>query len=293
MSQDHTTIIRTDYEPRIIVQEDDGRWFRVLNCIMDDGTAASLPGEAFFVLMAHLRRRDANGLARWTVDQISKYTKRHRVTVFRAHEALTAAKPMLLKRHSDSVWEPLPGKRFAGQRGEQSGQSGMLQSCNLGSAAPQPQCCSTATAPPLRPFLNQPAKTEDREIGQTGNRLIEQHAKAEVLRRGLVGWPELSLFGQRAFAAGDVAGVLRDLGAGEGLYGQLDGMTDMTVAEVMTRAGEVGADKSVINKPYALCYRLAASRGVKLERPEIGRARRMDDEWAELARVRVAKRGKA
>ena len=67
----------------------------------------------------------------------------------------------------------------------------------------------------------------------------------------------------------------------------------MTVAEVMTRAGEVGADKSVINKPYALCYRLAASRGVKLERPEIGRARRMGDEWAELARVRVAKRGRA
>ena len=95
-----------------------------------------------------------------------------------------------------------------------------------------------------------------------------------------------SLFGQRAFAAGDVAGVLRDLGPARGCTGQLEGLADLTVAEVMARAAEVGADGKVLNKPYTLCYRLAASRGVKLERPGIGRARRMGDEWAELARVR-------
>ena len=107
----------------------------------------------------------------------------------------------------------------------------------------------------------------------------------------MVGWPELSLFGQRAFAAGDALGVLRDLGVGESLIGQIELLAGLTPVEVMGRAAEVAADATVRNRPYVLAARIALARGVKLERPEIGRARRMGDDWAQLARLRVMKRG--
>lgn len=285
MSQDHTTIIRTDYEPRIIVQ-DSGEWCRLFYWFIDD-VAPDLTGGQLKIQLHLCRIADRQtGRARTSRASIAARMKLSPGTVSDDLKRLLAYPARLLAEHPES-FVVFPGHRYAG-RGDPPDSAGRtrLRQAEENFGGPNTRAES------LRAH-HQPSKQE-REIGNTKPNRGESRQDSST--RGVVGWscwPELSLFGQRAFAAGDVAGVLRDLGAGEGLYGQLEGLADLTVAEVMARAAEVGADGKVLNKPYTLCYRLAASRGVKLERPEIGRARRMGDEWAELARVRVAKRGKA
>lgn len=283
---EHTTIIRTDYEPTIIVQQDDGRWFRALNWLNDSGIWAALPPTHKAVMWPLHRHRGPDGLMVQPLSLIGREAGLGRSATYEAIQGLLAHPAGLLARHG-SVFIVMPGRTFAG-RPSATADTPVRGGGRFSAAADD-------AAPALRAHQNQPTKRQETEIGQdqTGNQRVQARAERELSRMGLVGWPSLSLWGQRAFAAGDAAGVLRDLGAGEGLYGQLDGLADLTVDEVMRRAAEVGADAKAINKPYCLCCRLAAARGVKLERPEIGRARQMGDEWAELARVRVNKRGRA
>ncbi len=262
----HTTTIHTETAPTKITVElgGDGRWFKVLNDLIDDGTAAALKGDGLLLLLIHLRHRGPDGFSRLTIDDLCRHSQRHRSTVFRAHDQLQTAKPMLLKRVGDAIWEPFPGREFMGKRS---------QSCDPPSRSPATPSRNSATPPQGTRAPNQP--TKDRE------------SKPDLHPGRLVGWQGIGLFWEpRSMRSPDE--LLRALRVSGRLLEQTLGLPGITVDEIAAEAERIAQDRTVENPPACLAHRLAAARGVAKPRPAPGPH---DDVAQRLVQLRRAKAG--
>lgn len=286
----HTTIVQTDFEPQITISEQPGRWFKVWESTVFSGLLAQLTGgevRMFWVLCAH-RERDGV-LSICSEAALCRYTGRSLYQIRDTRRALCLRdNGRICRHHGGDVYELMPYEPLLGRRATAPATAGENPTPEWGKPHGEDGKPHGAEGA-LRAHQNQPTRREDREIGQKDT--ARAIAEREVSRLGLVGWPELSLYGLRAAERGDLAGVLRDLGAGNGLVEQVEGLDGLTVDEIMRTAAGVANDPKAINRPYCVCARLAMSRGKRLERPEIGRASRMGPEWADLARLRLAKSG--
>lgn len=101
-----------------IVPKDDGRWFRVLNRLIDAEYWALLPDTARNVLIVLARHRGENGLAKADNAALCRGSKLAKSTVHKALVALLEHNPPLIAKHGPDLWELFPGWAFASRRAE-------------------------------------------------------------------------------------------------------------------------------------------------------------------------------
>jgi len=257
VSQQHTHILHTNADAdhvSLIVQTggSDARWHRVLNVLWDEGVMASLSDRAFRVFGAFLRLRQESGEAFATIGQLQVLTGYAPRNLYYARSELTEHPRRLLADQGSDRYIVLPGWSFAGRTGVQKDCTPVHRNCT-----PVQSTCAPYREARARQ-TNQP-KTETET--QTKRPILEPSAKA------VVGWPDLDLFGQRAFNAGDVAGLLRHLGVWNYLAEPLAGSGAISVDRVMREAAGVAVDRTAGNKPLCLAKRLARSFGIELPKP--------------------------
>lgn len=282
--------MRVTIEPAEPAPGKAGAWFKVWESTVFGGLLAQLSGgevRMFWVLAAHREREGV--LSVCSEAALCRYTGRSLFQIRATRRALCSRDGgRICLHHGGDVYELMPDEPLLGRRAS-------LPAAMENPTRPEENRNFSDGKPnggerALR-AQNQPTKDRDREIGQTRPTRVETESRRELSRLGVVGWPELTMFGEQAAERGDLAAVLRDLGAGDGLVDQVAGLAGLTVGEILRTAEGVAGDPKAINRPYCLCARLAMARGKRLERPEIGRAARMGAGWAELARVRVTRRG--
>lgn len=256
MSEHRHTVITSTPPERVELHVhtggSDARWHRFLNCLWDERVIASLSDRAYRVLGAILRLRKDDGTAFASIETLCSLTGYAERSVQSALKELRQHPRRLLAVMGRDLYEVLPGFTFAGRT-------------IVREPTQDPAEKRTDLHPPCVPLreararqTNQP-KTETET--QTKRPIPEQSAKA------VVGWPDLDLFGQRAFNAGDVAGLLRHLGVWNYLAEPLAGSGAISVDRVMREAAGVAVDRTAGNKPLCLAKRLARSFGIELPKP--------------------------
>lgn len=291
-SRQHTTVIATDFEPRIVVQEDDGRWFRILNWFYDE-VVPDLNGAPLKLMLGMLRHRDTpSGLVARSRQQFADELRLSKGGLSAAFTTLTTHPAGLLAIRGSSLFEPLPGRTFAGRI-----------------VVPEPPKTSHAargvvhsSEPVVRHSELQftPANQVSKERARARPaRLVETETQTsgQESRSGPAGWsgrqtpwPELSLFGRMAAERGDVRAVLEDLRLRPPALDDVMRIPGLSLGRILAVAGEVAADATAINKPACLAGRLLGSklrRGVDAR----GRGRLSAEEFSvfsDLQRLRDA-----
>lgn len=290
MSQQHTTIIQTDYAPRILVQEDDGRWFKVLNWLFVSRTWAGMTEGPKSVLMPLLHHRRQDGLTLMNVPALADEAGLSIRGTQQALKTLLEHPAALLASHGPGIWEPLPERIWAGRA----------------PACANPAAAAHAHASPrmaMRP-PDQPEKDRD-----TSRPEPEGTVRADF---GLAGWLAAASPLYAARPDGDPRSLLAALNLREPLLGLTADLDGLTAGEVWRTAQDVaGIPQGELRNPgrraVIVAHRLFAARG--LERPtglrseEVERQRMaahraerlkaLGGGWAGLANARDARGGKA
>ncbi|MCC6295386.1 MAG: hypothetical protein IT469_01625 [Pseudomonadales bacterium] len=298
----HTTIIATDFEPRIIVQEDDGRWFRVLNWFYDE-VVPDLNGAPLRLMLGMLRHRDnRTGLVARSRQQFGDELRLSKGGLSAAFTTLTTHPAGLLAIRGSSLFEPLPGRTFAGRilvpgsSTVEPPSPGSLQRTGVHSSEPEftgvNRGFTGANSPSVERARARPARLVKTETQTAGPAEGERDARSGPAGwSGQTPWPQLSLFGRMAAERGDVRGVLEDLRIRPPALLQVLDIRGLSVDRILAVAGEVAADASAINKPACLAGRLLGSkllRGVDAR----GRGRLNPEElsaFADMQAIRDAK----
>lgn len=271
----HTSLVgvQTDGPHRITIETGDchdGRWFRVLNAMIDDGTAASLRGDALLVLLTHLRLRESDGRSRITIDELATRLNRHRATIFRAHDQLAAHQPILLLRHADALWEPLPGRHFAGRH------SGDPPDSRSAATPPATQSRSAATAADGGLGNARASNQPERDWIQ------DQNQARDSARASVVGWLGLGGLWSLAGTCATPAEALARLGLVGILRDRTERLPGLTVEAIERTAIAVMHDPTIRSAsawPFILSRRLHQQAGVTPIRKEelSGRTARFND----------------
>lgn len=302
----HTTVIATDFEPRIIVQEDDGRWFRVLNWFYDE-IVPDLTGSTLKLMLGMLRHRDnTTGLVARSRQAFADELRLSKGGLSAAFTALTTHPAGLLAIRGSSLFEPLPGRQFAGRpivpAVPPPAQTGSLQRTGVHSSEPEFTPANREFTPAnqvsierarARPPRLVKAETQNQTapdavvadpVGWSGPRPVPP---APSVRR----WPELSLWGQMAEQRGDVRGVLEDLGIRPPTLDVVAAAPGLSIARILVVAALVAEDPEARSKPACLAGRLLGRKlptgieargGGRLDRVEMAAV-------AELERLRQSR----
>ena len=183
---------------------------------------------------------------------------------------ITGNPARLLAKRGPTVWEPLPGRSIARRKGGKpepppidTGLTRLSQNCHETSAP------SRDRARPSHPKERE-IKTENQNQMRGGAQL----PVSAIHSRGFgMGWPEWTLFGQRAIAAGDVRGMLADMGLGDPLLSATTALPALSCEEIQRVASDVGADRSIVNprrRPVAVAWRLHRARGMAMPQSNAG-----------------------
>jgi hypothetical protein len=229
----------------------------VLNALWDDGIVAGLSDRAFRVLGALLRLNDpvSGTLNPRTGEVHAPLSALLRMTGYSSARSVESARDELLA-HPRGLLEctardwylALPAWQFAARRDLRTPPQILAAPAQILAGTSNKER-ARARQPDLEPRRIEPDQTAGGPAGRVHG------------RRGLAGWPELSLFGQRAFEAGDVRGVLSDLQVRPPRLDACARLDGLSVAEVMEAAR--GAARDATRNPVALLTtRLLLSRGV-------------------------------
>lgn len=114
----HTTIVNSDQAIAEVnvrfVQEDDGRWFRLLNWLVDSGLWASLPEAGQGVLVVLARHASPDGTSLPSFETLIAQSGKSRSAVYRGLKQLRAVGLIEILPHG--AWRIFPGREFAGRR---------------------------------------------------------------------------------------------------------------------------------------------------------------------------------
>lgn len=111
-----TTVIRGDQEVKSVtfVTEDDGRWFRLLNSLIDSGVWGQLSRPEKSVLPVIARhRRDSDGTSLPSLEVLMEHAGESRASVYRATAKLLERG--LIEKTTHGAWIVFPGRPFAGR----------------------------------------------------------------------------------------------------------------------------------------------------------------------------------
>lgn len=251
----HTTVIATDFEPRIIVQEEDGRWFRVLNWFYDE-IVPTLSVAPLKLMLGMLRHRDnATGLVSRTRKQFEAELRLSKQAVSDGIIHLKAHPCRLLVEHGPTSFEPMPG-RFLAQRGSPPSRTPVRPGGQKSAPADSVSIERARARPPRLVKTETQNQTQPEEMradpaGWSGSR-----PPADAARR----WPELSLWGQMAEARGDMRGVLEDLGIRPPTLELVAAIPGLSIARILATAAAVADDQQARNKAACLAGRLLGRR---------------------------------
>lgn len=182
---------------------------------------------------------------------------------------ITGTPARLLAQHGPTIWEPLPGRVIARRKptSDPPPTDGRLtrvsKLCHENSALNRDSA---------RPSHTKDIQTKTEERGNTGERARPE--TTPIVARGFgMGWPEWSLFGQRAIASGDVRGVLADMKLGGPLLDATAALPHLTVHEIRDVAAAVAIDPEIRNplrRPVAVAWRLHRARGMAMPQSHKG-----------------------
>ncbi len=112
----HTTVIRGD-QPVLHVtfaQPDDGRWFRLLNSLIDSGAWGRLSDSACRTLVVLARHASADGTSLPSLATLKEQAGLSKSAVYEALKELAAGdRPLIRKIPTGRAWELFPGRPFA------------------------------------------------------------------------------------------------------------------------------------------------------------------------------------
>ncbi len=109
----HISVAHGDGAVVTVKPTDDGRWFRVLNWLVDAGHWSRLTDaqrNVFVVILRH--RRTDDKLAPVLLPAICGATGLRESAVYEAVKGLLAHNPPLLRKHAPGLWEPFPQRSF-------------------------------------------------------------------------------------------------------------------------------------------------------------------------------------
>lgn len=261
---------QSDQPHRITIEPamEPGRWHRVLNTLWDEGVMTSLSDRAYRTFGAFLRLRSDDGTAFAPSDTLRRMTGHADRTLRYSRAELTGHPRRLLADLGSDRYAVLPGWNFAGR------QPGTFLP-DRGKMVPQigtgvPRICAPSSERARAPYQTKESeiktKTESGAQGAAPSGLIHP--------RGFgMGWPEWTLFGHRAIAAGDVRGVLADMKLGGPLLDATAALPSLSVAEIVSVASDVGNDREIVNplrRPVAVAWRLHKARGMAMPQANKG-----------------------
>lgn len=253
--------------------ENDGRWFRVLNWLIDSGVWASLSDHARSMLTVLMRHRGADGLVRFDpravpspIEYMGWQAGLSRSGAYRALTILREHPTGLLAVVAPQVWEPLPNRQWAGRSADPPDRG--IQNPIHGTGNPT---SGTGTEVALRGTR---ARQPEKELRLNTNTKEISHVEP-----GWAGADRDDLFGDTH----DPATVLRKLGVREPLLTWTANLEDLTTEEIYRTAASVEMEcrnypRAVRNPVAVVCARLWEARGLDLPR---GRRRRAIDQRAD------------
>ena len=217
---------------------DDGRWFRVLNWIIDAGHWANLPDPQRNVLIVLARHRREDGLSAAGIDALCAGSGLARPTAYRALAGLLAHTPRILCKHGPELWELFPGRAFAGRRSPGrdsslspetpvSGQRLPALSPSHSPSALRPENKTTTTNDRVSPCAVAGARETDRVVAllevegfdaADARRLVSSSTPAQV-RKAIANANELDAGGRLKNRRGYIARAIRD---GWSLFGKVE-----------------------------------------------------------------------
>lgn len=317
MTTSHKTTIRTDYQPQIIVQPaEDPQWFPMLAWLHRSGLYPRLPQTPRDLLQVLCWQRWEQRTPRViaTIDQLAGWLGL--TSPKAAYDAvrflleppatiieITGLPPRLLAKHGPTVWEPLPGRRFASRAttgDSPQSETGPPVFTLGGRFSPQSESLG---APSLEiPRASNPIPESDRD----GSGL---DAATPTVAGGRATLAAAERF-MRARAAG------KGDWTGYPLYWSLEGVTDvrlalgmcgvgdpirtetiedcarggaLTVAEIASVFEQVVSSPKLKDKPMSLVWKLHDCRRIEpryRQRAEQARERRAELKVEEMERIR-------
>lgn len=308
MTTPHHTSITTDYQPQIIVQPaEDPQWFPMLAWLHRSGLYPRLPQTPrdMIEVLCWQRWEQRRAHVHATIDQLANWLGlRSPKAAYDAVRflleppadiiAITGHPARLLAKHGPTVWEPLPGRRFA-SRATMTGDSpqsetGPPRFTLAGRFLPQSESVS---GDPARAPTTQ-IKTVVRSKPERSDRISDAALARWIKAResGMGGWAGFPLWWSLdgvtcptlALTMLDVRTFVRtDLLAIVDRSGQ-----PLTVAEIAAQVEQIRMDRSVRNPPVVLAIRLARSRGGEIDTVRRARQReqRRDDTLNRLREIR-------
>lgn len=270
--------VHADSPITIIIGGEDGElpWFRVFDWFYDQ-VVPTLTASQLKVMLGMFRHRDrVTGLVNRSRQQFAAELRLPKQTLSHTFLFLLGHPARLLAEHGPSLYEPLPGRTFAGRKPE-----------TVARSAPPP----ISLAPPPGPIggtVVQPIGPESNPLDQTASRSKETRARQpnqEEREIDLGSGPEDQEDSRKRFIHPRLAGW-----QGYGLFWDLKGITDvrealgllrvggwlleataklprLTVAEISEWVEKLNHDPSIRNRPVMLCRRLHEARGLAAPQP--------------------------
>lgn len=288
--QSHTTIVRTDFAPdEVIVRGGDGRWFRVLNWLVDAGLWGRLPANQKAVLFILLRFRRPDGLVVEPIHTIGDLAGLKRSATYDAIQGLLAH-PAGLLAASGASYVVLPELEFAGRGGapppSATADTPVRNGGRFSAAADDAQGNARAPTTQIKTVVRSKPERSDR----ISDAALARWIKAR--EQGMGGWAgfplwwsldgvncptlALTMLDVRTFVRTDLLAIVERSGQ------------PLTVAEIAAQVEQIRMDRTVRNPPVVLAVRLARARGGEIDTVKRARQReqRRDDTLNRLREIR-------
>lgn len=262
----HTAVVQADAPIEIIVGgEDSATWFRVLDWFYDHIVPA-LTGAQLKVMLGMFRHRDRHtGMVARSRQQFQAELGLSKQAISETFIFLLDHPAGLLAERGSSLFEPMPGRSFAGRRADQPAAAasppgrtgGPLQRTPVRSSGQKSAPADSEPAP-----YRERARASQTESGADK----DQNQQPDLRSTRLSGWRGLGLFWSLDGVT-DVPTALSLLDVHEPLMSQTCALVrherPLTVPEIAEVAERIRACDLVVNKAVILCRRLFERRGLQ------------------------------
>lgn len=114
---EHTTVIHSDQQiASVTFVEEDGRWFKVLNSVIDSGEWASLSDAARNVLIVLARHANSEGSSSPSLASLMHCSGLSRPGVYKALKELSAGSRLIARSEVTKAYGLFPGRPFASRK---------------------------------------------------------------------------------------------------------------------------------------------------------------------------------
>lgn len=114
---EHTTVIHSDQQiASVTFVEEDGRWFKVLNSVIDSGEWASLSDAARNVLIVLARHANSEGSSSPSLASLMHCSGLSRPGVYKALKELSAGSKLIARSEVTKAYGLFPGRPFASRK---------------------------------------------------------------------------------------------------------------------------------------------------------------------------------